>query len=98
ADPLRQVERFDPRTGEYHVLDAVLPRTGAAAALVGGDDASRVTSAGGLDLVTGVGATYVELIRADRSTNQIETITDTPQMARVDLTATTLVSGDVVVI
>ena len=98
ADPLRQVERFDPRTGEYHVLDAVLPRTGAAAALLVGDDESRVTIVGGLDLVTGVGATYVELIRADRSTNQIETITDTPQMARVDLTATTLVSGDVVVI
>lgn len=100
-EPIRQVERFDPSNGEYKALDDIGARTGSAIALLAPTEIAeepRIAIVGGLDAATNTGATYVELIRAARgSTHQIERIDDS-QMARVGLTATTLASGDVVVI
>ena len=100
-DAIRQVERFDPSTGEYKALDDVSPRKGAAIALLAPAEIAeepRIAVVGGLDAATNTGATYVELIRATRdSTHQIERIDDN-QMARTGLTATTLANGDVIVI
>jgi len=100
-EAIRQVERFDPTTGEYRALDEVAPRKNAAVALLAPleiADEPRIAIVGGRDETTGGGATFVELIRAARgSTHQIERIDDN-QMARQDLTATTLANGDVIVI
>jgi hypothetical protein len=88
--PIPDVERFDPGTAKLAVLGSVTARDGAVQAVVG-TSPPRVIVLGGA--MGGGGATFVELIDAggiDRS--------ETAGLARVDLTATTLSDGSVVVI
>lgn len=98
TDAIEQVERFDPNTGEYETLHELAPRLGAAAALVGDPSNARVVVIGGLDPTTGLGATFMEVIDADRFTDlQYERIDDA-QITRMGLTATTLTDGRVIAI
>jgi hypothetical protein len=92
-----QVERFDTSGGEYLTLHDILPRRGAAAALLGDPSDARVVVVGGLD-ANGAGATFVEVIDADRFTDRQYEQFDDARMAREGLTATTLGDGRVVVI
>jgi hypothetical protein len=90
-----EVERFDPLTGELTVVGAVLARDHAVQALIGASP-PRVVVVGGAVVggVTGMdGAKFIEVVDARR----IERV-DNTDMARVDLTATALTDGRVVVI
>lgn len=95
--PLVQVERFDSTNGEYETLHEVSPRLGAASAILGTSDA-RVAVIGGIDVSTGMGAGFVEVIDADRATNRQYEKFDDSQMDRIGLSATTLTDGRVIAI
>ena len=84
------VERFDPLTGRLSVIGDVLPRDGAVSALVG-TLPPRVVLIGGT--WGGAGATFIEVLD-DRRIDRL----DSAEMARVDVTATSLSDGRVVVI
>jgi hypothetical protein len=99
--PIGEIERFDPQTGELHLV-AVPPevtlRTGAVAARLGVGGDARVALIGGKDTNTGTGATFVELIEANApSGRRVERIDDA-SMARTRLSATALTDGRVVTI
>lgn len=97
SDSIDQVERFDPTTAEYETLHDVSPRIGAASAILGTADA-RIAVIGGIDISTGMGAGFVEVIDADRKTDRQYEKFDDAQMNRVGLTATTLTDGRVIAI
>lgn len=90
-----QVERFDPLTGALGTIGAVLARDKAVQALIG-QSPPRVVVLGGA-VVGGPsgmdGAGFVEVVD-DRRIDRL----DNADMARVDLTATALTDGRVVVI
>lgn len=89
------VERFDPHTGEQLPLPALVPRVGAVAATLGTGSTARVALIGGES--GGAGAGIVELIEADN--DRVDSIQDTQLvMARIELTATSLTDGRIVVI
>jgi hypothetical protein len=98
-EPIADIFRFDPRTGEMRLLvTTMFPRIQAVAATVGTGADAQVALIGGLDPSTGGGADFVELIDADNpSGNRIDRVDDT-NMARVGLTATTLTDGRVIAI
>lgn len=83
------VERFDPRTGQLTVIGGVMPRDRAVQALVGTSPV-RVVVLGGSS--GSAGAKFIEVLDGRR----IERF-DFVEMARVDLTATTLTDGRVIV-
>lgn len=96
--PLGDVERFDPQTGELTSLATLTPRTGAVAASLGVGGDTRIALIGGDDPMTGSGATFVELIEPDApASRRVERIDDA-QMARTKLTATALTDGRVIAI
>jgi hypothetical protein len=97
SDSIDQVERFDPAAGEYETLHDVSPRIGAASAILGTDDA-RIAVIGGIDVSTGRGAGFVEVIDADRATDRQYEKFDDSQMDRIGLSATTLSDGRVIAI
>jgi len=84
------VEHFDPLTNELHVIGSVRQRDRAVQALIG-TSPPRVVVVGGLS--DGDGAKFVEVLDEQR----IERF-DITDMARVDLTATALTDGRVMVI
>ena len=86
---------FDPHTGEQLPLPDLMPRVGAVAATLGTGSTARVAVIGGE--AGGAGAGVVELIEADN--NRVDSILDTQLvMARIELTATALTDGRIVVI
>lgn len=88
--PVATVERFDALTGQLTVLGEVSPREGAVQALIG-TSPPRVMVVGGAS--GSDSAKFVELLDADR----IERL-EFAEMARVDLTTTTLIDGRVIAI
>ncbi|HUS27332.1 MAG TPA: kelch repeat-containing protein [Kofleriaceae bacterium] len=98
SEGIRQVERFDPSTGEYELLHDILPRVGQAVALLGDIADTRVVVIGGVDADTGLGAQFVEVLDADRTTeHQYDMFPDT-QMPLVGISATSLTDGRVIAI
>jgi hypothetical protein len=98
TEGIRQVERFDPNTGEYELLHDIVPRVGQAVALLGDIADTRVVVIGGVDPSTSVGAQFIEVIDADRTTDrQYDMFPDT-QMAVVGISATSLTDGRVIAI
>jgi hypothetical protein len=98
TEGLSQVERFDPNTGEYELLHEIVKRVGSAVALLGDVADQRVVVIGGVDPSTGVGAKFVEVIDADRTTeNQYDMFPDS-QMPLVGISATSLTDGRVIAI
>ncbi|MBV8756248.1 MAG: hypothetical protein JO257_03165 [Deltaproteobacteria bacterium] len=95
--PVTDVERYDPSAGEYRVLTTISQRIGAAVALLGLGTEIHVTVIGGIDASTGTGATFVETIEADNPADRRVERIDDSSMARLGLTATTLVDGDIIV-
>jgi hypothetical protein len=93
--PVDEVERFDPVTGQVTPNGSVLARTHPVEALIGMSP-PRVIVLGGA-VVGGAagmeGAQFVEVVDAQGVEHQ-----DNKDMARVDLTATSLTDGRVVVI
>jgi hypothetical protein len=85
-----QIEKFDPASGALAPFGTLTPRDGAVQALFG-DPLTRVVVLGGAE--AGVGARFIEVFDTDNIVR-----IDTSEMARVDLTATTLTSGRVLVI
>ena len=98
--PIGEIERFDPQTGELDLLASppeVTARFGAVAAALGVGGDTRIAVIGGTDL-TGVGATFMELIEPSApSGRRIERVEDA-QIARTRLTATALTDGRVIAI
>lgn len=90
SDSVTQVERFDPATGLLSRIGAVTARDNAVQALVG-TAPPRVVVIGGA--AGSDGAKFVEVVD-DRRIDKI----DVPEMARVDLTATSLTDGRVIVV
>lgn len=84
------VEHFDPLTGELSVIGDVQPRDGAVQALVG-TSPPRVTVIGGT--WNSAGAKFIEVLD-DRRIDRL----DFDEMARVNLTATSLTDGRVIAI
>ncbi|HEY4242769.1 MAG TPA: kelch repeat-containing protein [Kofleriaceae bacterium] len=91
GSPVLEAERFDPATGALADIGGVKPRTDAVAALIGTSPPRIVVVGGQLD---GVGQTVVEALDGERRVDS----TEDPHMARVGLTATSLVDGRVAVI
>ena len=90
GDPLvTSVERFDPLTGRLSVIGSVLPRDGAVQALVG--TPPRVALIGGT--WNSNGAKFMEVLD-DRRIDRF----DSTEMDRLNLTATALTDGRVIVI
>ena len=88
------VERFDPLTGALTTIGPVLARDGAVQALVGQSPPRVVVVGGAVIGGTGTnGAGFLEVVD-DRRIDRVEN-TD---MARVDLTATSVTDGRVIVI
>lgn len=98
SDPIQQVERFDPNTGEYETLHELEPRIGSAIAPLGEVTDAHVVVVGGLDPATGQGAEFVEVLDAASTTDRQYVNFFEPQMARVGLSATALSDGRVIVI
>ena len=92
------VERFDPRTGELRLLYSVEKRLGTVAASLGTGGDARIALIGGLDPATGSGAAFVELLEPDAPVTRRYERVDDAQMGRVELTATALTNGHVIVI
>ena len=101
ADPasaVDDVERFNPRTGELRPLYTVEKRLGTVPAALGTGGDARIALIGGLDPVTGSGAAFVELLEPDAPVTRRYERVDDAQMGRVELTATALTNGHVIVI
>lgn len=90
SSPIIDVERFDPLTGVLTKRGTVEPRDGAIQALVG--TSPRVVVIGGA--AGSEGARFVEVIDDDGNIEKVDVAT----MARVDLTATSLTDGRVIVV
>ena len=97
TSPVTDVERYDPSVGEYRVLTTISQRLGPAVALLGVGTETHVAIIGGIDAMTGVGATFVETIEAENPADRRVERIDDSSMARVGLTATTLFDGDIIV-
>ena len=93
-----QVERYDPNTATYDVLHDVSRRIDAASALVGTGPDTRMVIVGGLDEATNLGATYVEVVEAERTTDRQYQNFFQPEIPRLGATATTLSDGHVIII
>jgi hypothetical protein len=89
-DPVTQVERFDPANGLLSEIGTVTARDNAVQALVG-TAPPRVVVIGGA--AGSDGAKFIEVVD-DRRVDKI----DVPEMARIDLTATSLTDGRVIVV
>lgn len=87
---ITDVEKFDPLSGELTMLGSLTPRDQVVQAQIG-TLPPRVVVIGGT--LSGVGAKFFEVVDAGR----IEQF-DSAEMARVNLTATSLTDGRVVVI
>ena len=98
TDGIRQVERYDPNTGEYELLHDVVPRLGQAVALLGDVADTRVVLIGGVDPETNLGANFIEVIDADRTTDHQYDIFPDTQMALIGISATSLTDGRVIAI
>jgi hypothetical protein len=98
TDPIQQVERFDPNTGEYETLHDMVPRLGAAVSPLGVVNDALVVVVGGIDPATGLGADFIEVLDAASTTERQYVNFFEPQMSRVGLSATALTDGSVVVI
>ena len=85
-----QVERFDPLTGKLTPLGQVMPRDRAVYALIG-TSPPRVALVGGV--VSGDGARFMEVMDSRRIDRY-----DFADMARVELTATSLTDGRIMAI
>jgi hypothetical protein len=85
-----EVERFDPLTGQLTVMGGVLPRDRAVHALLG-TSPPRVVVIGGT--FEAAGARFIEVLD-DRHIERLEL----DGMARIELTATSLTDGRVIVI
>ena len=94
GEPVTEVERFDPTTGQMSVIAGVQPRVGAVAAAIG---STGIALIGGIDL-TGSDASFIEVIDPDQPEARRVDELDPTVTARTDLTATTLTAGDVIVI
>jgi hypothetical protein len=98
STPVTDVERFDPNSGEYTALTSIAPRLGAVVTLLGLGNETLVTVLGGVD-ATGGNASFIETIEAenpaDRRVGRLDLTDDS--MDRTGLTATTLTSGDILV-
>jgi hypothetical protein len=96
------VERFDPLTGQLRTVtsdnDTLARRIDAVVASAGVGNDAQIAVLGGLDPSTGIGAAFVELIEADNPVGRRIDRVDSDQMARTELTATTLTDGRVIVI
>jgi hypothetical protein len=92
------VERFDPMTGDYRALATISSRIGSVVGLLGIGTSTLVTVIGGVDPMTGNGATFVETIESENPADRRVERIDDSQMARVGLTATTLTDGSMIVI
>ena len=90
-DPVVQVERFDPMTGQLSVVGPVAARSGVVQALLG-TLPPRVVVIGGI--YNAGGATFLEVLD-DRGIERLDNFTE---MARVDLTATSLTDGRIMAI
>ncbi|HSR98549.1 MAG TPA: hypothetical protein VLM79_15935, partial [Kofleriaceae bacterium] len=88
--PVTQVERFNPSSGELKTIGTVMARDRAVQALVG-TSPPRVAVIGGA--AGSDGAKFVEVVDEQR----VDRI-DVPDMARVDLTATSLTDGRVIAV
>lgn len=98
TSPVTDIERYDPSLGDYRgSLASLSQRIGPAVALLGLGTETHVTIVGGIDPTTGVGATFVETIEAENPVDRRVERIDDSSMARVGLTATTLVDGDIIV-
>jgi hypothetical protein len=93
--PVAEVERFDPATGELTTIGPVLARDRPVDALIGISPRRVIVIGGGVPGgASGMdGAKFVELIDEQGVERQ-----DNADMARVDLTATSLTDGRVIVI
>jgi hypothetical protein len=88
------VERFDPLTGALTTVGPVLARDGAVQALVGQSPPRVVVVGGSVVGGTGTnGAGFIEVVD-DRRIDRV----DNSDMARIDLTATSVTDGRVIVI
>ena len=85
------VEHFDPRTGVLAELARLASRTGTTATLIGAGPQAR------LAVVGGTGPGLLELVDLEAGAPRVERIDDA-RLARVEMTATTLTDGRVVVI
>jgi hypothetical protein len=94
--PVTDIERLDPRTGEFRLLATVEPRVGVVAAPIGTGD-GQVVLVGGVDM-TGVGAQFVELITVENAADRRVERSDATQIGRIDFTATALTDGRVITI
>jgi hypothetical protein len=88
--PVNQVEHFDPLSGELVALGTVMGREHAVQALIG-TLPPRVVVIGGT--AEGVGAEFIEVLDQRRID-----LLESSDMARVDLTATSLTDGRVIVL
>jgi hypothetical protein len=92
--PVAEVERFDPVTGKLVTVAPVQARTRPVEALIGMSPPRVIVLGGAVLGGTGMaGAPFVELVDAQG----VERL-DNTDMARVDLTATSLTDGRVVVV
>ncbi|MEZ4400687.1 MAG: hypothetical protein R3B06_11745 [Kofleriaceae bacterium] len=90
------VERYDPATATVTAAAAVSPRRDAVAVGFGTGASMRVTLLGGAH-ADGAGAAEVEHLRVDGAAILVDRL-DEPRLARVELTATALTDGRVVVV
>lgn len=90
----RQIERFDPVSGELALVATVSDRIGAVEALIG-TSPQRVALIGGQ--VGEVGADFLELIDPNRADRPVDDYPD-GHLARIGLTATSLTDGRVIAI
>lgn len=91
-NPVLDIERFDPLTGELSTVGVVTERVGAVDALLGTSSA-RVIIVGGR--IGAQGAGFVETIDPEDEGNPVNKVENT-KVARVGLTATTLTDGRVI--
>jgi hypothetical protein len=91
TQPVAQVERFDPLTGQLTMIGQVVARDHAAQALFGTSPPSALVIGGSSD---GMGVKVLEVI-GDHGVDRIDIDTD---VARDDLSATALTDGRVIVI
>jgi hypothetical protein len=92
--PVPQVEFFDPATGQVTMVGSARARTNPVEALIGTSPQRVIVLGGAVPGGAGMdGARFVEVVDAQGVDPQ-----DNPDMARVDLTATSLTDGRVVVI
>lgn len=93
------IERFDPRTGQFELLATFTHHvTSSVAVALGLGSEMRVALVGGLDLDTNAGAQFVQLVDADNPIDRRTDVLDNTNMSRIDLTATSLSDGTVIVI